>query len=104
MLKEFFTYSKNEFIYRIGEPATGVFCIYSGDIKIFKPDESSKGLNIHRAKAGEIFGFNSIANGKFTNSAKAMETSDICFVPLTEMHRLIRFISSTTELILSSKC
>ena len=102
--KEFLSFAKNEFIYHADETAKGIFCIYSGTIKIFKPVTSKQEITIHQATNGEIFGFNSIAHGRFTNSAVALEDTEVCFIPLSEMHKLIKLLSSATEMILSSKC
>lgn len=102
--KEFLSFNKNEFIYHTADPASGIYCIYSGAVKIFKPNTPLNDVTIHEVSNGEIFGFNSIAHGRFTNSAIALEDTEVCFIPLTEMHNLIKLLSTATEMILSSKC
>lgn len=102
--RKFLSFSKNEFIYRANETAAGVFCIYSGTIKVYKPINFEDEITIHKATDGEVIGFNSIANGRFTNSAIAEDDTRVCFIPLSDMNNLIKLLSSTTELILSSKC
>lgn len=102
--KEFLSFAKNEFIYQANQTAKGIFCIYSGTIKIIKEINTKQEITIHKATDGEIIGFNSIAHGRFTNSAIAMDGTFVCFIPLTEMLQLIKLLSSAAELILSSKC
>lgn len=102
--KKFLSFAKNQFIFQANETAKGIFCIYSGTIKVFKPTSSKQEITIHKATQGEIIGFNSIALGRFTNSAIAIEDTAVCFIPLSEIHHLIKLLSSATEFILSCKC
>jgi CRP/FNR family transcriptional regulator len=58
--KKYLSFAKNEFIYHAGETAKGIFCIYSGTIKIVKQINFNQEITIHKATDGEIIGFNFI--------------------------------------------
>ncbi len=102
--KKFLSFAKNESVYRAEETAKGIFCIYSGTIKIVKQINFNQEITIHKATDGEIIGFNSISKGRYTNTAIAMEDTTACFISLLEMNNLIKLLSSATEIILNSKC
>ena len=102
--KKIISFEKNEFVYHTNETAKGIYCIYSGSIKVFKQLTNKKKITIHKASDGEIIGFNSITQGRFNNSAIALKDTTACFIPLEEMNKLIKLVSAATEMILSSKC
>ena len=97
-------FSTNKLMYQAGETANGIFCIYSGAIRVYKPSSPNPETTIHKAAAGEVIGFNSISGGIYTNSAIALEDTYACFIPLTDIHQMLKVLSAATELILSGKC
>jgi CRP-like cAMP-binding protein len=101
--RKFLSFSANEYLYKTGEKAKGIFCIYSGGVRIFKSDKLYREFTVHHTSEGEIFGFHSISEGRYNNSATATEETSACFIPLSAINQLIIELSTVTEKILSSK-
>lgn len=83
--------------------AAGIFCIYSGEVRVYSGLGSAAEQLIHIASPGEIVGFNSIAGGAFLNSALAATDTQICKIPLADIQQLLRLLAATAEKILNNK-
>jgi CRP-like cAMP-binding protein len=97
-------FPRSEFIFRAGEAAEGIYCIYTGSVKAIKQVLPYPEVTIHEALQGEIIGFNSIEGGVYTNSAIALEDTYACFIPITGIYQLLKVLSAATELILGAEC
>lgn len=79
---------RGEHIYRSGESFTSVFAIRSGYVKTYRitdaGDEQITGFYF----PGEIFGMDGISKHKYTNSAKALESTAICEIPFERFQEL----------------
>jgi CRP/FNR family transcriptional regulator len=89
--KKLLTYRKNEFLFHENEPATGVYLIISGKVKIVKHENKPAQTILYLVKPGDILGIHAIVNGhNYTNTAVAMVNTHVCFIPGKEFLRLIK--------------
>ena len=75
------SYRKGQDVYIEGAPAKGVFCIQEGKVKIYKGC-AERNITIDLADNSDLIGYQAIFNGNtYTNSAKCLVDSQICFIP-----------------------
>lgn len=82
--RDFLYFKKGDFVFKTGDNADGVFCIYSGKVEVFND------INIQKVTDGDIIGFNSIKDEHYINSARAIEDVFCCFLKLSEVQSLIK--------------
>lgn len=86
-LKEF---KKKEQIYNEGHYPKGVYFINKGKVKTFKTNDFGKELITGLYKEGEFFGYLSLLeDGKYTDSATALENAEICMIPKEDFNSLV---------------
>lgn len=80
--KSFIFYKKGQIIFYEGNSPQGLFCIYSGKVKIHKLGHEGTDQILRLAKKGSIIGYRSLlSNENYHASATALEDSLICFFP-----------------------
>ena len=80
--KSFIRFRRNETLFHENEPANGVFCIYSGMLKVVKKDHRSMEHIIRLGKPGDVLGIDSVmTHFKYSNTVVAVDTVEACFVP-----------------------
>ena len=85
------TYKKGSEIYHEGSRTNGLYCINRGVVKIFKTGIDGREQIIYFAKPGDIIGYRSILSGELAcSSAKAIEESELCFIPGEMLIHLIK--------------
>ncbi len=85
------SYKRSTLIYKEGNRSTGVYCIHSGTIKIYKTGFDGKEQIIRFAKPGEIIAFRSVlSNEPACTSAKVLEDTTVSFVPSETILFLVR--------------
>jgi CRP-like cAMP-binding protein len=95
--KKFFRFQKGEYLFEATTPVEGIYCIYSGKVRIC--ESGSPGKN-HFISRGEIIGLKAIREGKHMNSAVADAETGVCIFPLTEVHKFIISMSVITQKII----
>jgi len=84
-------YSKGQFVFFEGSRPTGLYCIYSGKIKVYKIKGSGKTQIVRLAKDGDILGYRSLLTGEMYSSfATVLEDALICYIPKNVFQNLIR--------------
>lgn len=74
-------FKKGQDVYTEGAFAKGVYCVQSGKIKIFKKC-ADRNITYSLASNSDLIGYQAFFNGNtFTNSARCLEDSQICFIP-----------------------
>lgn len=72
---------KGEVIFKEGDPVTGIYFVYSGNVKVYKKWDKDKELIVRFAKAGSIFGHRGLGIGNtYPISAAALEPTVVCYV------------------------
>ena len=93
--RPFLLFLEDEYIYKEGDKAGVIYCVYSGKVKIFSENKTSV-----IAKDGDYIGYNSIVNGLYTNSAIALEYASCCEISIAEAQQLIDSHKPVAEKIL----
>jgi CRP-like cAMP-binding protein len=57
--------TKNELLFRRGDPARTVFCVLKGEVRLARYSTSGVETVVHRARPGEFFGEASLAGGGY---------------------------------------
>jgi len=72
-------YKKGQIVFYEGSQSHGLFCIYSGKVKLSKLGENGKEQVVRFAKTGDILGYRSIFSEEpYQSSATVIEDSYIC--------------------------
>ena len=80
--KAYISYKKGQIIFYEGNHPQGLYCIYSGKVKIHKLGHDGKDQILRLAKKGNIIGYRALlSNDSYHASATAIEDSLICFFP-----------------------
>lgn len=78
-----FTVKKGELILKEGDPVTGIYFVYQGNVKVHKK-WGDKEIIIRFANEGKIFGHRGLSNSQsvYPVSATALESTSLCFIPI----------------------
>lgn len=80
--KNHISIKKGQMIFYEGNHPQGLFCIYSGKVKIHKLSHDGKEQILRLSKKGNILGYRALlSNENYHASATALEDSQICFFP-----------------------
>lgn len=72
-------YQKGQTVFYEGNYAHGLYCIYSGKVKLTKTSENGKEQIVRFAQTGELLGYRSLLSGEsYQVTAIALEDSLIC--------------------------
>lgn len=75
-------YKKGQNIFYQGNHSHGLYCIYSGKVKLSKLGEDGKEQVLRFAKTGDILGYRALlSNESYQATATAMEDCYVCHVP-----------------------
>ena len=84
-------YKKKDMVFHEGDKPQGLFCVFSGLIKIYKSSSDGKDQIVRLAKGGDVLGYRSFFSGEpYAGSAQAIEDSTICFIDREGMEKLIQ--------------
>lgn len=79
---------RGEFLFRQGDPMTAVFAIRSGTLKSFALTRSGEEQITGFHLPSEIIGLSSFGTDHHQVSARALETTNYCRIPLTQLDAL----------------
>lgn len=83
-------YQKGQNIFFEGTYPSGLFCIHSGKVKVYKIDSTGKEQIVRLAKTGDIVGYRSLISGEsYSSFASPWEDSLICFIPKEVFFQLL---------------
>ncbi len=89
--KKNYHYKKGEEIFQEGNYPHGLFCIFSGGVKLSKRGNEGKDQIIRFAKSGDILGYRSmLAKQMYSTTATAMDDVLICQIPIQNFETLLR--------------
>jgi DNA-binding response OmpR family regulator len=98
-------FKKKTEVYSEGDSPINVFMVKSGNIKVFKSHPDGKELIINIYKANDYFGFESILeSGLYTESAVAMEDSELITIPKQDFLSLIHSSPEVSKVFISLLC
>ena len=88
--KSHISYKKGQTVFYEGNHPHGLYCIYSGKVKIHKLGHDGKDQILRLAKTGNIIGYRALLSDDYYHaSATAIENSVICFFPKKDYQNLI---------------
>ncbi|MEK7475074.1 MAG: Crp/Fnr family transcriptional regulator [Candidatus Coatesbacteria bacterium] len=99
------TYKKRSTIFYEGNPSMGLFCVFSGKVKIFKHGADGH-LQISRlAKPGDLLGYRALLAGEpYAATAEVIEDATICFLDRALAFKILRQNADLTLGILKRVC
>lgn len=75
-------YKRGQVIFYEGNQPQGLYCIYSGKVKIYKLGDDGKDQIVRLAKTGSIIGYRALLSGdNYYATATALEDTYLCFFP-----------------------
>jgi len=81
--KRNFKIKKGEIIFKEGDPVTGIYFVYSGNVKVYKKWDDDKELIVRFAKDGAILGHRGLGRNKiYPISAAALEPAVVCYMDM----------------------
>ncbi len=90
-------YKKGQNIFYEGNRGHGLYCIYSGKVKVHKLGDEAKEQIVRFAKEGEILGYRSLLSDEpYNATATAIEDSVICYVPKSRFLEVLENNSKLT--------
>lgn len=89
-------YKKGQVIFYEGNQPQGLFCIYSGKVKIHKLGDDGKEQIVRFAKKGNVLGYRALLSGDtYYASATALEDTLVCYLSKQVFTKILQ---SNTEL------
>jgi CRP-like cAMP-binding protein len=89
--KACYVYKKGQAIFSEGIPPTGLFCIHTGKVKIFKTGDEGREKIVRLAGDGDVLGYRALLTGIPSSvSAAALEDSVICCIPRDTFFSMLR--------------
>ncbi len=89
--KSVHNYQKGQVIFYEGNPPLGIYCIYSGRVKLYKVGRKGRQQIIRVVGPGEIMGYRALlANETFSATAEALEATTICVIPKLTLVQLLQ--------------
>ena len=74
-------YQRGQVIFYEGNAPFGLYCVFSGKIKLFKTSPNGKQLILKILKAGDILGYRSLFSSEpYAASAEVIEDGEVCFI------------------------
>jgi len=96
-------YKKNQNIFYEGTSSSGLYCLYSGKIKLFKKDVGGKKQIVRFVAPGQLFGLKAfIEKGNYSVTSTALEDSVVCFINRNKFCHLMRIYPNLTNYLLKS--
>lgn len=83
-------YQKGEIIFREGNHANGIYCLYKGKVKLIKLGKEGKEQIIRLSKEGDVLGYRSLLSSEpYQATAVALEDSYICHIAKDKFIQII---------------
>jgi len=102
------SFKKESFLFLAGEDARGFYYVTSGEVRVFRMDDSGKEVEIVRLRSGDFFGEAVvIISGKFPAFARAARDTEVLFFERLAVLRSIRAEPAVAEFflaLLANKC
>jgi CRP-like cAMP-binding protein len=80
---------KRRLLHREGDPATQLYTVRSGSVKLFKFDESGREHVTAVLESGDIFGFEAMFLEPYAGSAAALTPSELCVASAGDIASLL---------------
>jgi CRP/FNR family transcriptional regulator len=89
--KACYVYKKGQVIFSEGIPPSGLFCIHTGKVKVYKTGDHGREKIVRLAGDGDVIGYRALLAGvPSTVSAAALEESSVCCIPTETFFNLLK--------------
>jgi CRP-like cAMP-binding protein len=79
-------YRRKQVLFYEGQTPTGVYCVATGAVKLYKTGADGRVLIVRTAKAGDMVGYRSLLTGeKYDVTAEMTEEGEVCFIDKTTL-------------------
>jgi len=86
-----FSFKKGEIIYKEHEKPTGLICLVSGKVKIFKEGIGGREQIVRMTRIGEFIGYRALfAEENYNSSSSAIENAEICVIEKTPLYEILK--------------
>lgn len=103
--KTYSVYQRGQVIFQQGSNPIGLFCIYSGKVKIYKHGSDGKEQIVRVVKPGGFVGYRSLlAETQYSAYAAAMEDAAICLIPRREFFSLMHTNNRVSDAMMKLLC
>lgn len=74
-------YRRKQVLFYEGQAPTGLYCVSSGSVKLYKTGGDGRSLIVRTAKAGDLVGYRSLLAGEsYHATAEMVEEGEVCFI------------------------
>jgi CRP/FNR family transcriptional regulator, polysaccharide utilization system transcription regulator len=95
-------YEKGEVAFYEGTPATAIYCVYSGAVKLYKSVRKKETQMLRLLGPGGILGYRALlSNEPYTATAEAVETTVICAITKQVLFDLLKHSQDLTMRLLA---
>jgi CRP-like cAMP-binding protein len=99
--KSFTSYRKGQSVFTEGSQPFGLFCIYSGKVKVHKLGDDGKEQIVRFAKPGNVLGYRALMSGdNYNATATALEETYVCCFPKSVYFEVLKSNASLSFLII----
>lgn len=83
-------YRKRNIIFYEGNPCSGLFCVFSGKVKLYKHGPDGQGQIVRLAATGDLLGYRAFfCDEPYAATAEVLEESQICLMERNVVMRLM---------------
>lgn len=94
-------YQKKQSLYYEGAPAQGIYCLHSGEAKVFKTSSQGKQHILRIAHAGQILGLEDVfCRQDYSTSAEMIGEGAVCFIDRSAVMEIIRINPETAAAVI----
>ncbi|RMF58974.1 MAG: Crp/Fnr family transcriptional regulator [Calditrichaeota bacterium] len=100
----FRTFSPQENLFEEGQPANGVYCLYSGNVKILKRGAQNQEHLLRIQQPGQMVGLGVFSTDVYPHTAVAMTSVEACFIPTTILLDVLQEDSTLSVQVMQMLC
>ncbi len=82
-------YDRGEMLFRRGDPASCVFFVHSGEVRMLRSGRAGEDILLHRARPGEFFAEAALECPRYLCDGIAFQASTVAVLPKSELGALI---------------
>jgi len=83
-------YRRRQVLFYEGQNPSGLYCVSSGKVKLYKTGADGRSLIVRMASAGELVGYRALFSGEpYHATAEMIEEGDVCFVDKQSIFDLV---------------
>lgn len=99
IVKNHYSLHRGEHVFHKGDKSNSIFAVKSGVVKSYMPTDAGEEhvLGFHLSR--ELFGFDAFGESEFPYAAVALETAEVCELPISRLDELCRELTGLREVM-----